>query len=76
MADEEPYSVESVRNKYALKRSRAETLGWGLGVVTFIGSWIYCTSKYGYLFGFGLGWLPSIILGGIVGLLVFAMADQ
>lgn len=40
-----------------------ENTGWALGgltaVVTFFGGWIYCTATYGFLFGFGLGWLPS-----------------
>lgn len=44
--------------------------GWRVGFVTaplsFIGSWIYCISEYGYLLGFGLGWLPSAILAAIV----------
>lgn len=36
-------------------------------VITFIGAWIGCTAKYGFLLGFGLGWLPSLILASIVG---------
>lgn len=44
--------------------------GWRVGFVTaplsFIASWIYCVSEYGYLLGFGLGWLPSLILAAIV----------
>jgi hypothetical protein len=31
-------------------------------VATFIGSWIYCISEYGFLLGVGLGWLPSLIV--------------
>ena len=30
-------------------------------VVIFLFSWYYCISEYGYLFGFGLGWIPSAI---------------
>ena len=37
------------------------------GAVTFIGAWIYCMSEYGFLFGFGLGWLPAAILAVMVG---------
>lgn len=33
-----------------------------IAFVVFIGSWIYCINKYGYLFGVGLGWLPSMIV--------------
>lgn len=36
-------------------------------VPTFIGCWIYCAVHYGFLFGVGLGWLPSLIVAGIVG---------
>lgn len=31
----------------------------------FIGSWIYCIAHYGFLFGVGLGWLPSIIVASV-----------
>jgi hypothetical protein len=37
-----------------------------LAVVAFIGAWAYCTLHYGFLLGFGLGWLPSIILALLV----------
>lgn len=45
-------------------------LGWISGFVTFIGSYIYCVATYGFLFGLGLGWLPSMILGSLVGVAV------
>lgn len=38
----------------------------GVGCVTFVGAYIYCTITYGFLFGFGLGWLPSFILAWMV----------
>jgi hypothetical protein len=41
--------------------------GFICGLLTFIGSWIYCISTYGYLLGVGLGWLPSAIAALIVG---------
>jgi len=41
-------------------------LGALIGTVTFIGAYIYCIASYGFLFGFGLGWIPS----GIVALIV------
>lgn len=48
--------------------------GYGLGFyitafITFIGSWIYCIAHYGFLLGVGLGWLPSIIVAVVAGLL-------
>ena len=45
-------------------------IGGLCGAVTFLGAWIYCMSEYGFLFGFGLGWLPAGILAAIVGLIV------
>lgn len=35
---------------------------WISGVIIFVGCWIYCIATYGFLFGVGLGWLPSIIV--------------
>lgn len=35
---------------------------WITWTITFIASWIYCISTYGYLLGVGLGWLPSLIV--------------
>lgn len=32
-----------------------------VGVVTFVGTWIYCVAEYGFLLGVGLGWLPAMI---------------
>lgn len=39
-------------------------LAW---LITFVVTWIACTANYGFLLGFGLGWLPAMILGAIVG---------
>ena len=39
------------------------------GGVTFLGSWIWCIANYGFLLGVGLGWIPSMIVGFLVGLL-------
>ena len=41
-------------------------------VVVFFCSWWYCTSEYGFLFGFGLGWLPSGILAVAAGAIAYA----
>jgi hypothetical protein len=34
-------------------------LGGLIGFATFVGLYIYCIAAYGFIFGFGLGWLPS-----------------
>jgi hypothetical protein len=38
-------------------------------VLTFFISYVYCIFTYGFLFGVGLGWLPSLIVAVIAGLL-------
>lgn len=40
-------------------------IGFLVAAVTFLGAWIWCIANYGFLFGFGLGWLPAFILAGI-----------
>ena len=44
---------------------------WRLGIIvaltTFVTAWVYCTIHYGFLLGFGLGWLPAGMLAAIVG---------
>lgn len=39
--------------------------GW---LIAFLASWWYCAATYGFLFGFGLGWLPSLILASLIAL--------
>jgi hypothetical protein len=34
-------------------------------IIVFIGAWGWCALHYGFLFGFGLGWLPAGILAAI-----------
>jgi hypothetical protein len=50
-------------NPYAtIGRISGTIAGW----LTFIGAWGYCVATYGFLFGFGLGWLPALILSWLV----------
>jgi len=42
-------------------------LGIIAALATFVMAWAYCTIHYGFLFGFGLGWLPAGMLAAIVG---------
>ncbi|HEX8573091.1 MAG TPA: hypothetical protein VF759_10100 [Allosphingosinicella sp.] len=39
-------------------------------LATFLGAWVYCAATYGFLFGFGLGWLPAAILAALVALVL------
>jgi hypothetical protein len=43
------------------------TLAVFTGPATFLAAWAYCTLAYGFLFGFGLGWLPAFFLALLVG---------
>ena len=36
-------------------------------LITFVWAWWYCAATYGFLLGFGLGWLPAAILAALVG---------
>jgi len=60
------------RRKDRLTRDRVLNFGSGLsGIIvalaTFATAWAYCSIHYGFLFGFGLGWLPASMLAAIVG---------
>jgi hypothetical protein len=47
--------------------SDTQAIGFGLGVLTFVSTYIYCIATYGFLFGVGLGWLPAIICALVIG---------
>lgn len=49
----------------------SKILGWIAGIITFFGAWIYCVSEYGFLWGFGFGWVPALILSVIVCYLMY-----
>lgn len=58
--------------KYSKMQNDSEWYGIGFvitAIITFIGSWIYCIATYGFLLGVGLGWLPSIFVAVIAGVL-------
>jgi hypothetical protein len=42
-------------------------LGIIVALASFVTAWAYCTLHYGFLFGFGLGWLPAGMLAAIAG---------
>ena len=45
-------------------------IGGIVGLLLFVGLWIYCIATYGFLSGVGLGWLPAAIVAVIIGLLL------
>jgi hypothetical protein len=65
-------ATQKKRRKDRLTRDRVLNVGGGLsGIIvalaTFATAWAYCSIHYGFLFGFGLGWLPASMLAAIVG---------
>jgi hypothetical protein len=44
-------------------------IGWGSGILTFLGIWIGCTITYGFL-AFAFAWIPAAIIGSVVGLIM------
>lgn len=42
-------------------------IGIMVGMVVFVTSWFYCVTEYGYMWGLGLGWLPSIFAALLAG---------
>lgn len=40
-----------------------------VGTISFIASWIYAIATYGFFLGVGLGWIPSLVIGFLAGLL-------
>ena len=59
--------IEKRRGEIQAAEQKITTICALISAISFVGSWIYCTFNYGYLLGFGLGWIAS----GIAALLVF-----
>ena len=38
-------------------------------VLTFLGCWAYAIALWGWFIGGGLGWMPAVVIAGIVALL-------
>jgi len=65
-------ATQKKRRRDRLTGDRGLNVGGGLlgiiiGLATFVTAWAFCTIHYGFLFGFGLGWLPAGMLASIVG---------
>lgn len=43
--------------------------GFVTGVITFIACWIYGVVSWSFLLGVGLGWIPSLFIAAIAGLI-------
>jgi hypothetical protein len=71
-------STRGTTTAYVTRHTSSSNIDWAVvyfigfaltGVLVFIGSWIYCIASYGFLLGFGLGWLPAIIIATLLGAL-------
>lgn len=40
-----------------------------VGGIAFVIAWIYAIATYGFFLGVGLGWVPALIIGLVVGML-------
>ena len=56
-------------------RTTYTDLGWIFaaltGPATLLAVWIYCAVTYGFFWGFGLGWIPALILALLVAVAIF-----
>jgi hypothetical protein len=43
------------------------SVGGIASLLTFVGGYVYCIATYGFLWGLGFGWLPSLIAAIAVG---------
>ena len=53
------------------ERRRTSLYAEGSHIVTalaFLGCWAWFTWEFGWLLGFGLGWIPSIVVGAVSGI--------
>jgi hypothetical protein len=50
-------------------KQATEAISIAVWAITFIASWIYCISSYGYFLGISLGWIPSIIAASIAAII-------
>jgi len=42
---------------------------WIVGIITFLATWAYAISTYGFFLGVGLGWIPAAVIGALAGAL-------
>lgn len=61
-----PFKKEVKPESPIITRELQESIGVAIGFITFFVSWIYCMANYGFLFGFGFGWIPSAILAALI----------
>ena len=41
---------------------------WITSVISFTVSWLYAIATYGFFLGVGLGWIPSLVIASVAGL--------
>jgi hypothetical protein len=70
---DDPVTVEGREGLMETYFQRGAGYGVWIGLITFVISWIYCIAAYGFLFGVGLGWLPSLIVAAVAYLLTMLL---
>ena len=68
------YKAQVSRQDFEIKQEYEETSGLFIfavvvGVVTFLGCWIYAIATYGWFLGLAFGWIPALIITIIITLL-------
>jgi len=43
------------------------TTAWSVTVAAFLGCWALAIWKFGWLLGLPLGWIPAVVVAGVVG---------
>jgi len=45
-------------------------VGGGVGILVFLATWVFCIARFGLVFGASLGWIPGVIIGGLLSVVV------
>ncbi|NPT44855.1 hypothetical protein GNZ12_26765 [Paraburkholderia sp. 1N] len=63
LARERKRTIGDLTNLYNGIRPAYEAVGNVIGGLVLLTAWAYCSLRYGFLLGFGFGWVPAAILG-------------
>ena len=55
--------LEGERQEAARKEWLYRVCCYTCAGIALLTSWAYCTATYGFLWGFGFGWVPGLIVG-------------
>lgn len=63
LARERKRTIGDLKNLYNGIGPAYEAVGNVVGGLVLLTAWAYCSLRYGFLLGFGFGWVPAAILG-------------